>query len=157
MWLGNPCTEITCRIKSHSLWLGCTRHCKSNQKGLVSEKTSTPTPTTSSTSTAQTSTSVDNACIFKPESGNSKYNQIIRVTFQKKYCQKLNVWKCILVSHCSAHSVVSLELKAKGMKRITLCCKFNNSFLEYRNYINIIRQAILDLKKKTALPSIKFW
>ena len=64
--------------------------------------------------------------------------------------------KYILVGHCSAHSIVSLQLKAKGMERLTLCCKVDNSFLKDRNYINTTMQAILDLKKKTGVLGILF-
>ena len=55
-------------------------------------------------------------------------------------------------SYRSDHSLVFLELKTEGRKCDKQYWKFNNSLLEVKTYIFMIKQLILNIKKQYAVP-----
>ena len=55
-------------------------------------------------------------------------------------------------SYRSDHSFVFLELKTEGRKYGKQYWKFNNSLLEVKTYIFMIKQLILNIKKQYAVP-----
>ena len=58
----------------------------------------------------------------------------------------------ITSGYCSDHSLVCLTFKTDTVKRHRPFGKFNNSLLRDIDFVNLVKQVILDLKKQCAVP-----